>query len=435
LAARVLADGSPADLTAVVGEVFTGRPGAEHVPAWVRFALDPNATPPEVNERTLPFIESIAELRRIHAPGSVHGSGCRRRVIGRKLDFIGEPDNCDNWSPVQYLNYLLMSQIRPRRSAAVVGAMRDDGIYAIEWIAHHLSLGFEHVFIYTNDNADGSETLLRQLASHGVITLIESETSGTVPPEIKAFEHLTQLVSGARDFEWLLFVDSDEFLMPAARYENSVDNLLSALARRHPDRLPSAILFEWLWYVSGMVYERQPGLMLERFQHGRPHWLTKTLVRLPDLVSMRCQHYPELKAGRMVVDSAFEPFDLRRVWARREPCYDGGWVAHFWPKSFEEFSLKKARGDALKLQRNEYSRHFGLFFRWNGLETAENHHPPDPAFVARVKAKAAELRGLEGVTPAETEVESRFKKLIGRYDHAGGLRKIYEQSRREPGAL
>jgi hypothetical protein len=431
-AGAALAAGSADDLTAILTPCFRKRSESRHLDAWVRFALDPQAEPPETNPQMAFFVETVRRMRRAAADGSPVEPSPRRRVIGRDFDFIGEPSNVESWSPIQLLNHLMLAQIVPTRKAAVVCPMRDDGIFAIEWIAHHLALGFHHAFIYTNDNADGSELLLRRLADHGVITLMESETDGQVRPELKAFEHAVQLLPEARDFEWLLFVDSDEFLMLGPQHHHNVDKMLSALAARYPDQLPAAILYEWLWYISGMVFEKRSGLLIERFQHARPHWLTKSLVRVADLITMRPQHHPELKPDRLIVDSQFEPFDMNKVWERRPPCYEGGWIAHYWPKSFEEFSLKKARGDNLAMENNEYQRDFGLFFQWNGIPTRDNHFPLDPAFAARVKQKAAELRELDGVAAAELEVGRRFRALLSRYDDVGGLERIYEASRTEP---
>lgn len=435
LAAQALSTDLVAGLAKVLGEVFADSAHSSTISSWVRFALSRGAAPPVVDGHTAPFIQCISELRQSRSNDVARAKGPSQRIVDENLDFLGDPSGCAGWIPVQYLNYLLMAEIRPQRHAAVVGTMRDDGIYAVEWIAHYLALGFEHVFIYTNDNVDGSEYLLRCLASNGVITLIESKTSGNVAPEIKAFEHLLQFVPDARDFEWLLFVDSDEFLFPAPVFGNSIKAITSALRQKYPETAPSAILFNWLWQVSGMVFERRPGLLMERFQHARPHSLTKTLVRSSDVISMRQQHYPELRSGRFVVDLAFEPFDLQHIWDGRPPSYEGGWISHYWPKSFEEFSLKKARGDALKMDANEYSRPFELFFQWNGLETASNHSPPNSPLIAHVKTVCSTLRTLQGVAEAEAEVERRFGNLLHRYDSVGGLKMIYDRAKRKPGAL
>ena len=350
-----------------------------------------------------------------------------RRVIPIGLDFLGDRPEIEDWSAARLLNQLMLNQIRPSRGAAVVGTMRDDGIYALEWVAHYLALGFEGIFIYTNDNADGSEGLLRRLAEHRVITLVESETAGTVRPEVKAFEHAVQLLHDLRDYEWVLFVDFDEFFQPGAAYQHSVAKLLNEVAARFPCQPPSAIVYEWLWFNSGMVFERRPGLLTERFQYASPHWLTKPLVCLRDVVSMRKQHIPELRQGAFIVNSVFDRLDPNKAWEQRPPQYAGGHINHYWPKSFEEFSLKKARGDALNLDDDEYRRTFQLFFEWNGPETPETHYPVDPGFLDAVKRTLKRLRELDGIAAIEADVNGRFRTLVARYDADGGLEEIYRR--------
>jgi hypothetical protein len=309
--------------------------------------------------------------------------------------------------------------------------MRDDGIHALEWIAHYRALGFEGILIYTNDNADESEHLLRCLADHGVIGLVESETGGAVRPEVKAFEHACHLMHGLRDYAWVLFVDSDEFLNLAPAYGHQIGAVLEAIESLPAAARPSAILYEWLWFNSGMIYKRQPGLLADRFQHASPHWLTKTLVRLRDLVSMRMQHIPALRDGCWMADSLFQPLDADRAQRPRPAQYGGGWINHYWAKSFEEFSLKKARGDSLHLSdpryRAEYHQSFARFFEWNAAETPQTHAPPDPMLLGRVKAEIAALRALDGVAEREAAVQARFTALLRRYDRDGGLRSIYLQ--------
>jgi hypothetical protein len=330
------------------------------------------------------------------------------------------------------LNFLVMSQIEPTKRAAVVGTMRDDGIYVLEWIAHYLVLGFNSIFIYTNDNVDGSERLLRKLADHRIITLIESETEGTVRPEVKAFEYSLHLLHDLRDHEWVLFVDSDEFFQPGAMYDGGVGAVLDDLVRRFPDSPPSAIVYEWLWYNSGMVFDRRPGLLAERFQYASPHWLTKPLVRVRDVVSMRRQHIPDLRPGRRIVNSAFDPVDPDALWERRDPVYGGGRINHYWPKSFEEFSLKKARGDALRLQDDEYRRDFRLFFDWNGPETPDTWYPVNPRYLAEARRTIERLRALDGVAESERAIQQNFRTLMRRFDADGGLTAIYNRLNTQP---
>jgi len=395
----------------------------------VKFTFSEDAVRPELGDAAVPFLVSIELAKRAALVRKRSGNPPlvpTHRVIGQGLDFLGELHEPGTWTPAQCLNLLVLGQTPPRRRAAVVGTMRDDGIYVIEWVAFYLSLGFDHVFIYTNDNADGSEHLLRRLAALGVITLIESETSGKVRPEVKAFNHAVNMLHELRDYEWVLFVDSDEYFVPGPNYHHAVGNVLDAVMRRYPDGRAGAIVYQWLWFNSAMVFERRPGPLIERFQYATPHWLTKSLVRLRDVLSMLRQHFPDLRPHRLIVDSAFDPLDPDNAWKAWPTQYSGGRINHYWPKSFEEFSLKKARGDSLTLAENEYARDFKLFFEWNGLETAETYHPIDPTFLMRVRDRIAQIRVLDGVAVCEQEVERGFRRLVARHDQAGGLRRVYE---------
>jgi hypothetical protein len=401
--------------------------------AWtrqlVRYAVSEAAPPPPANGPDQIFLDSIVEMKRV-----LHGGQrpvLKHGFIGAEVDFLCEKDGVGRWGIPQCLNYLLLRRIRPRRRIVVVGTMRDDGIYILEWVAHYLALGFDHIVIYTNDNADGSEELLRLLAQHDIITLVEDVESGAVPPEDKAYGHALHLLHELRDFEWALFVDSDELFVPAPKYNNSVSEVLAAIHQRFPDKPPSGICYHWLWFVSGMAYARRPGLLLERFQHARPHRLTKCMARMADLLSMRWNHAPWVTAGGTVIDSVFDPIDLNADdW--RIPKYGGGRINHYWPRSFEEFAVKKARGASLKLEANLFDRPYARFFQWNGFETSENHYPVDPMLLAKVKRKMEELMMLEGVGSAATRISLNFPKFLNRIHSSDELRQIYEDSKTAP---
>lgn len=429
---EALREGSVVDARDELWRLFSESDEKARLQQMAAFALDAGARPDTDDPMEKAFFDSIDETKR-RLNGAI-GAPIRHLSIGPEFDLISDRGGADDWSPAQCLNNLMLGQIAPRRKAAVVTSVRDDGIYLLDWIAHHLVLGFEHVVIYTNDNSDGSEQLLRALAQHGVITLIESETDGNEPPEGKAFGHAVQLLHDLRDFEWVLFVDSDEYFVPGPQYNNSVSNVISAVRRRFGERPPSGICYDWLWFVSGMRFEREPGPLLERFQHARPHHLTKCLARMQDMVSMRHDHYAEVKQGGFIVGSTFDVVDLSTIF-RRTPEYAGGRINHYWPRSFEEFAIKKARGATLKMAVNLYDRPYSQFFAWNGYETPENHYPPDPTLLWRMKWQAEELKKLEGVRAASAKLEEGFTHFLRRIASDAELRMIYKRSRTEPSKL
>jgi hypothetical protein len=355
--------------------------------------------------------------------------------IGVDLDLIGDYDSPSEWTVPQFLNQLMLRRIRPNRDACVVGTMRDDGIYVLEWIAYYLVLGFEHIFVYTNDNSDGSEELLRLLADNGLITLIESDTSGKVAPEEKAYGHSIQLLRAIRDFEWVFYVDSDEFLVPGGEGGASISKTIQDVRQRFPLRLPAGVCFAWRWMISDLVYARTDGLMIERFPHGKTHFITKAMVRLGDVISMRNSHFPTMYEGGFVVDSALDrlPNKVSDVWALRDPQYAGGWVNHYWPRSFEEFAIKKARAKSLNLEVNLYDRPFELFFAWNDYETELNYNPIAPEVVEKVKHKLNELRAIKGVAALADRLNGEFPALLkSYYGDSEQLRALYLQHKTAP---
>ena len=365
----------------------------------------------------------------------INSSLTRERAgAGRVLEAPIEADELSRrfplaaWSMPQVLNYALLLRTKPSRRSAVAAAMRDDGISILEWIAYYRLLGFERIFIYTNDNIDGSDELLFALARAGVITLIWNRTSGTVPPNRKAFEHSLQFLRELREYKWVFYADTDEFLQLAPQYANNINNFISAVEVAFMARLPSAVAFRWRHFGSGNRYKRENGLLLDKFQHAEPWWLMKSLVRISDVTSMCPIHFPEMRAGGFMIDAEMVPLDMAKIWQPMIPTYENGCIRHYWNKSFEEFSVKKARGDSLAMNREtaDFHRDFSLFFTWNIEERADNRVPAPAQTLQRVKSEIQFLKQLPGVNEASTEIERRFPDLIARYDEQGGLHSIYK---------
>ena len=432
-----LAAGDANALALELAALYPHDPDVARAREFADFALHLGRRPSANSMFASRFLDSIQDARAAldGTPPRPERSAMR---IGRELDFIGDYHGPAEWTIPQFLNQLLLRRIMPSRTACVVVAMRDDGIYILEWIAYYLELGFEHIFVYTNDNTDGSEELLRLLAENGVITLIESETSGKVAPEEKAYGHSIQLLLPIRDFQWVFYVDSDEFLAPGPDGGDSITTVIEDLHARFPERMPTGICFAWRWMISDLIYAREPGLMIERFEHGKTHFMTKAMVRLDDVVSMRNSHYPVMYAGGFLVDSNFDrlPDDVSQVWTQRRSQYAGGWLNHYWPRSFEEFAIKKARARSLMLEENLYDRPFELFFEWNDYETELNYHPVPAALIGKVKRRVGELRAIEGVAALADRLDREFPALLNHY-YGGGrqLRALYHRHQTAPSDL
>jgi hypothetical protein len=356
----------------------------------------------------------------------------RRQLVSPATDDKLAEMSETEWTERMRENFERLTAIKPRRMAAVVVTMRDDGVSILEWVAHYRALGFNGIFVYSNDNRDGSEALLAKLAQLGIITFIENRTSGSVSPQQKAFAHSIHKLAELRDFEWVFYSDSDEFLCFAPRYKSSVVTVLQEVAARFSDRPPTAIVYHWKHFVSGNVYARTPGLLLGRFQHGESNSLFKSIVRLSNVTSMRLLHFPEVRTPGFFVDSNLrllaQTASIDKVWriGMRTPRYAGGHIRHYWNKSFQEFAIKKLRGDALTLEANNYRREFDLFFDWNSSEREQNFDPPDESLLGAVERELACLRALPGVQETEQHIQDNFLDLLRPLGGDRALRKMYE---------
>jgi hypothetical protein len=446
-AAQALERGDTSGLAAHLQALFPHDPRAAEAREFIVAVLSSPAAVAPIGQE-LPFLNSAAELirsRNALPPGMrfqflhdrdapIRRSNAQRDercggnsiVIGEELDYFAEAGGVAAWSMAQALNYLLLRRLHPGKLCAVVVSMRDDGVYVLQWLAHYLVLGVDRIFVYTNDNQDGSDALLRLLAAHDVITLVENRTSGRVPPHKKAFEHALHLLPALRDYEWVFFLDSDEYFVPAVKFGYSIERVIAAVKEQYPHQPPSAICYNWLMLFSGSAYRWTQGLLLERFQHGIPTRYVKSLTQLRDIVSMRMVHAPDIFGEGFFVDSSFDPIEVADCRAPVNCC--GGQMNHYWGRSFEEFAVKKARGDSLKT--DHYRRDFEHFFVLHGRQQADNRWPVDSALVAAVKRKIAELMDLPGVRATAAAVEAEYAGLIARYSIHHGLADLYEQLRR-----
>ena len=319
--------------------------------------------------------------------------------------------------------------ITPRRRTAVVVSMRDEGISILEWLAHYRVLGFDDIFIYTNDNVDGSDELLSVLAEEGVVYLLRNDSAPTTWPQHKCYNHALHLLRALRDCEWVLFADADELLMLAPRFEHSIVKYLHEAKEAVGSEL-SAVCFHWRWFGSGRAFARTDGLMIERFQQGHSNRHVKSIVRLRDALSMHHVHVPVLSPGRKAVTSGFLPCPAL---SHEMPAdYSGGQLNHYWNKSFQEFVFKRRRGDGT-LGAGAAAKDFATFFEWGQAERPLE--APDSAMVRKVQKELGALLSVPRIRQASALVERRFQEMLERYDRQSSLRELDDGHARAVGRV
>ena len=338
------------------------------------------------------------------------GSFDHQYQCGRDLDALALHPG--RRSGTKAVNLALMRLVQPTRTAAAVITAKNEGCYLLECVAHNRAVGFEHVFIYTNDNSDGSDALLNALGRTPFATVIRNEIGRHAPPQVKAYEHSIHLLRALRDFEWVSYFDVDEFLIPAEHHDYSVIDTVAALRRRDPGRGPSAICYNWNVYGSEGQIRRRPGLVQERFRHSTVVRMVKSLVRLADIDSMALVHMPG-PDGIAFVNAAFEPITVGLDCVSDPPDPVHGTLSHYYQKSFEEFGVKSHRGRP-SVPGGLVGKGLDTFFAWDVPATPATLNPAPPRLLARVRQELAALLAVPEIADAAQAAEHAYCALSRR---------------------
>lgn len=94
---------------------------------------------------------------------------------------------------------------------AVMACMRNEAMFVLEWVAYHRVIGFDHVFVCTNNCDDGTDALLDRLGDLGVVTHLRNDDHGAIPAQRAGVAKVLAHPDTAK-CRWLLRIDADEYL-------------------------------------------------------------------------------------------------------------------------------------------------------------------------------------------------------------------------------
>lgn len=154
---------------------------------------------------------------------------------------------------------------------ALVVCARWEKDHIIEWIAYHKIIGFNHIYIYSNDD-DPSE-LYRiikpiQITSPQLITYNHCGRQGD---QRGMYFHFWENYSN--EAEWVIFLDVDEFLNTNGA---GIDEIVEAFSSDI-----GAIYFNWILFGNNGFKDRPEGQTLLNYtrRQAAPHPYTKNIVR------------------------------------------------------------------------------------------------------------------------------------------------------------
>jgi hypothetical protein len=312
------------------------------------------------------------------------------------------------------LNALARRAIQPRRMACVLGSARNEGPYLLEWIAHHRAIGFDHVFIYTNDNSDGSDELLALLARNG-ITWVRSEIGPQNLPQFRAYAHALSVLPDILDYRWTLIADLDEFLAYDTERFTCLRDYLSWQETSQAD----AVALPWLIYVAGAKDNWRDAPCSVRFtmrEKSVNHHI-KTIFRT-NLFCSSTAHNPYASLGLPIGYKADDgqPHIAKapenNIALAHAPRATHAWIAHYIFKSASDAVMKATRGkgDRIESERQTSLDHVMKLFV--SLATSKNLVPDQRTArcAASLEREISTLRDIPGVAACETEIKRCYQR-------------------------
>jgi hypothetical protein len=218
--------------------------------------------------------------------------------------------------------------IQQDTSAVICAIALDEEYYIDEWIHYHLLLGFSHIYIYDNSDAN---TL--QGKQNEQVTIIH------FPGKTKQMEAYATFGRQYKNkHTWAAFLDIDEFIVL------KVDMNVSSFLKKY--EVHSAVGLNWIMFGTSheTVYRNEP--VTKRFQRCSSTMDShiKSIVQLQylDTENGMTPHYFTMIKGNTVdtskqsIISSFHPNGSTQI-----AC-----IHHYYSKSEEEFLKKIKRGRA-----------------------------------------------------------------------------------------
>ncbi|TRY30779.1 glycosyltransferase family 2 protein [Aliiglaciecola sp. M165] len=122
----------------------------------------------------------------------------------------------------------------------IVAIAKNEACYLPEWLAHHLSFGFDHISVYVNNTDDNTEQISAKLASNDKVEFLNGDVffkPSIDAPQVEIYRHELKR-SREQKFSHVFFLDIDEFWTP----KNLDSNIHQHLQNVDAD----VVCFEWV---------------------------------------------------------------------------------------------------------------------------------------------------------------------------------------------
>lgn len=212
-----------------------------------------------------------------------------------------------------------------------------------EWVIHHLSIGFEKIYIYDNNEVFGKLTsLLQSYINQDKVEIIDC--SDINPVQRWAYKHFVR--THRYEVKWAAFIDIDEFI--------ELENDLTIQDFIKSYKQAQVIVLSWLGYGANGEIWKQAGSLKQRFpkpsvieQVYTPFSMhVKSITKIQYVRKFANPHIPTFlwKKHRVSYNAIGQKVKANSSYPFMFPLYERAYIKHYFTKSYEEWLEKSSRG-------------------------------------------------------------------------------------------
>lgn len=236
-------------------------------------------------------------------------------------------------------------------NSAICLIIRDENYYLQEWVRHHLSIGFEHIYIYDNNCKEPiTETVRKKLKSfeREKVTVIDWCGKHEYAQD-EAYAHCVS--NFQNEAKWVAFIDTDEFIV--LHDEISINEFLEDYESA------GGIYMNWIMFNANGKEKMEYLPVMQRFTKTCTDFqhLGKLIVRADRVSKMYIHEARYITPEYVTMDE-----DKNTVIGKKHSYHVSKIQCnHYFTKSWEEWQRKIARGVADPY----FGRTLREFFQYN----------------------------------------------------------------------
>lgn len=241
--------------------------------------------------------------------------------------------------------------------SAICAIARNESDYLEEWITYHLNLGFNHIFIYDNNNPDDNSII--QFCSAQLwkeqVTVINYR--GRLAAQLTAYNDC--YMAHSKEFDWIAFIDIDEFIT------FGIENTYTRI-NHYLDSIKNfdVIAINWMFYGDNEEVNFKKGSVIQRFPRPIPDSAqnkhVKAIVRTRK--NIKFIHNPHCVDGTVrICDDCQQEVSVRGPF--KTPSFKKLYIRHYGTKTIEEFITNKMLRGAADQKTNPYK--IDIFYQTN----------------------------------------------------------------------